>query len=288
MSVRSVPVTPESCQLQHLQHVLRVGVKLAVANTRSNRPVRVSTDFALVPQTSMGHRPLELSRSAETSLVTAISTQRPLVLRSGMSTTDAAALFEDWELRVSQDTTLYQMAGGKGQHTLETMWAAPLRLEHDLLDTETINPVVAWLQDAQPEGSVARRAWNLQRHLVRIAESAGRRILRRPAFATGLVQAGGGPAHFDEYNNIALLLCGRKRFFIAPYAAMAWKDGEQNGEPNERRDVHPLLPGAHPQPSLRQWLYVDLGPGDILFLPHSWWHYVDSEPHSVMTNLWVD
>ena len=70
--------------------------------------------------------------------------------------------------------------------------------------------------------------------------------------------------------------------------ADAWKDGEQNGEPNERRDVHPLLPGAHPQPSLRQWLYADLGPGDVLFLPHSWWHYVDSEPHSVMTNLWVD
>ena len=86
----------------------------------------------LHPGLRMGRRPLELSRSAETSLVTAISTHRPLVLRSGMSTTDAAALFEDWELRVSQDTTLYQMAGGKGQHTLETMWAAPLRLEHDL------------------------------------------------------------------------------------------------------------------------------------------------------------
>ena len=151
MSFRSVRVIPESCQLQHLHHVLHVGMQATAANTRSNRPVRVSTDFELVPQKSMGHTPLELSRSAEASLVTAISTQRPLVLRSGMSTTDAAALFDDWELRVAQDTTLYQMAGGKGQHTLETMWAAPLRLEHDLLDTETINPVVAWLQNAQPD-----------------------------------------------------------------------------------------------------------------------------------------
>ena len=151
MSFRSVPVIPESCQLQHLHHVLHIGMQATAANTRSNRPVRVSTDFALVPQKSMGHTPLELSRSAEASLMTAISTQRPLVLRSGMSTTDAAALFDDWELRVAQDTTLYQMAGGKGQHTLETMWAAPLRLEHDLLDTETINPVVAWLQNAQPD-----------------------------------------------------------------------------------------------------------------------------------------
>ena len=62
----------------------------------------------------------------------------------------------------------------------------------------------------------------------------GPSILRRPAFVTGLVQAGGGPAHFNEYNNIALVLCGRKRFFVAPYAAMAWNDGEQNGEHNER------------------------------------------------------
>ena len=127
MSFRSVPVIPESCRLQHLHHVLHIGMQATAANTRSNRPVRVSTDFELVPQKSMGHTPLELSRSAEASLMTAISTQRPLVLRSGIAATDVAALFDDWELRVAQDTTLYQMAGGKGQHTLETMWAAPHR-----------------------------------------------------------------------------------------------------------------------------------------------------------------
>ena len=38
-----------------------------------------------------------------------------------MSATDAAVLFDDWELRVAQDTALYQMAGGKDQQTLETM-----------------------------------------------------------------------------------------------------------------------------------------------------------------------
>ena len=62
MSFRSVRVIPESCQLQHLHHVLHVGMQATAANTRSNRPVRVSTDFELVPQKSMGHTPLELSR----------------------------------------------------------------------------------------------------------------------------------------------------------------------------------------------------------------------------------
>ena len=61
-----------------------------------------------------------------------------------------------------------------------------------------------------------------------------------------LVQAG-GPAHFDEYNNLALVLCGRKRFFIAPYAAMAWKDGEQNGEHNERRDSDEMCTHCFPE-----------------------------------------
>ena len=52
----------------------------------------------------------------------------------------------------------------------------------------------------------------------------GRRILRRPAFAAGLIEPGGGPAHFDQYNNVALVLCGKKRFFIAPHEAMRWVD----------------------------------------------------------------
>ena len=82
MYFRRTTVTPKSCQLQqHLYHVLHVGMQATMANTRSNRPVRVSTDFALVPPKSTGHTPLELFRSAEgeASLMTAISTQRLMV-----------------------------------------------------------------------------------------------------------------------------------------------------------------------------------------------------------------
>ena len=254
MSFRSVPVIPESCQLQHLHHVLHIGVKFAVANTRSNRPVRVSTDFALVPQTSMGHRPLELSRSAETSLVAAISASRPLVLRSGLAAVDAAGLVDEWELHIAQDITPYQMADGKGKQTLANMWDSPLRLEHDLEDTDVGNPVVAWLESAQPGNGVSARTWGLQQQIERVVAVAGRKILRRPAFAAGLIEPGGGPAHFDQYNNVALVLCGRKRFFIAPHEAMRWIDGERNGERNERHDVHPLFPGAYPEPTRRQWM----------------------------------
>ena len=152
-------------------------------------------------------------------------------------------------------------------------------------DLETQEP---WLENGQTENGVSARAWGLQQQIERVVAGAGRRILRRPAFAAGLIEPGRGPAHFDQYNNVALVLCGRKRFFIAPHEAMRWLDGERNGERNERHDVHPLFPGAYAQPTRRQWLCADLGPGDLLFLPYGWWHWVESELHSVMTNIWVD
>ena len=36
-----------------------------------------------------------------------------------------------------------------------------------------------------------------------------------------------------------------------------------------------------------KWRLATLGPGDFLFLPARWWHWVWSEPHTVMANVWV-
>eukprot|EP00966_Prymnesium_polylepis_P038766 899635-Prymnesium_polylepis.1 len=89
-------------------------------------------------------------------------------------------------------------------------------------------------------GSVAARFWQQQQQLEELAASH-RPILRRPAFATGLVPTGsGGITHFDDYNNAALVLAGTKTFLIAPPNAMAWEDGPRNGNHTERLDVNPL------------------------------------------------
>ena len=205
MSLRPGPEIFES-QLQRMLRVLKTGMEyhpanISAAGTRANRPMRAASDFAVVQQKAMGHAPFELSRSAEASLLTAISTARPLVLKSGLAAVDAAALVDEWELHVAQDITPYQMAGGKGKQTLANMWDSPLRLEHDLEDTDVGNPVVAWLENAQTGNGVSARAWGLQQQIERVVAVAGRRILRRPAFAAGLIEPGGGPAHFDQYNN---------------------------------------------------------------------------------------
>eukprot|EP00966_Prymnesium_polylepis_P152753 3528419-Prymnesium_polylepis.1 len=60
-----------------------------------------------------------------------------------------------------------------------------MRLEHDLEDTTTPNPVMTCLR-ASPPNSVGARAWQLQQHIETVAASRGL-ILRRPAFATGLI-----------------------------------------------------------------------------------------------------
>eukprot|EP00966_Prymnesium_polylepis_P117406 2713479-Prymnesium_polylepis.1 len=57
---------------------------------------------------------------------------------------------------------------------------------------------MTWLSTA-PLGSVATRFWQLQQQLEDIT-ALHRPILRRPAFAMGLVSLdGGGITHFDDY-----------------------------------------------------------------------------------------
>jgi hypothetical protein len=213
---------------------------------------------------------------------------QPLVIRSALTSVDMVALIDEWDLFMAQDKSLYQMGEGRGMQTLSTMWNSPMRLEHDLRDTSTPNPVMTWLSSS-PQGSVATRVWHLQQQLEGVA-AAHRPILRRPAFATGLVRSDGRDVitHFDDYNNTALVLIGIKTFLIAPPDAMSWEDGPQNGNRNERLDVNPFIRGRrYPEPTLAQWQRADLSAGDILYLPSGWWHHVVSTSHTLMTNVWT-
>ena len=134
-----------------LQHVLAIGMRAGRANiavaTRSSRaePPRAASDFDVVTEVAMGCTPLTLSHAAETALRAAMVSAKPLVVRSRLSEADALVLVDEWELHVAQDATVYQMADGQGKQLLAAMWASPMRLEHDLQDTATPNPVVAWL-----------------------------------------------------------------------------------------------------------------------------------------------
>jgi hypothetical protein len=233
----------------------------------------------------MGRTHLALSRRAEASLLAAMVSAQPLVIRrSALTDRDVMSLVDEWELYMAQDTSLYQMGDERGRQTLTTMWNSMMWLEHDLQDSTTQDPIWTWLTSAS-RGSAAARVWQLQQQLEGVAASHSD-VLRRTASATGLVSLdAGGPTCFDGHNTTAMVLTGMKTFLIAPPNAMRWEDGPQNGNRYERSDVHPLVRGRYPEPRTEQWKRALLGPGDVLHLPSGWWHHVIPTSHSIMTNV---
>lgn len=90
------------------------------------------------------------------------------------------------------------------------------------------------------------------------------------------------PLHHDVMNVMIAQVYGRKRFtLIAPeQTPYVYNDtavyGEVNcSEPDYSR--HPLYREATP-------IHVEIGPGDVLFIPVGWWHYVKSLETSIMVS----
>ena len=110
-----------------------------------------------------------------------------------------------------------------------------------------------------------------------------------PAFITGLILKGieDGEAcntHEDDYDNLMLVVLGRKVVYLAPHAT--FEDSHKwggAGKANERLGARPLDSTAADTPTM--WLKVELGIGDVMYLPRGWWHAVVSEPRTVMTNV---
>lgn len=102
------------------------------------------------------------------------------------------------------------------------------------------------------------------------------------------------PAHFDEWNNIACVVAGRRRFTLFPPEQIANLyvgplDFAPTGAPMSL--VHVAEPDFARFPKFRAALAAaesaELGPGDALFVPPAWWHHVESlEPFNLLVNYW--
>lgn len=89
--------------------------------------------------------------------------------------------------------------------------------------------------------------------------------------------------HHDLLDNLALLVTGSKRFYLAPPGSV-----EQAGAVSDKHDRWAVLAGLgiHELATRlrgRHTLYrVDLAPGDALYVPRGWWHEVVNLQASIL------
>jgi hypothetical protein len=102
------------------------------------------------------------------------------------------------------------------------------------------------------------------------------------------------PAHFDESNNIACVVAGRRRFTLFPPQQVANLyigplDFAPTPTPISMVDFS--APDFERFPRFREALahaqVADLAPGDALYIPTLWWHHVQSSGIlNILVNYW--
>jgi Cupin-like domain len=102
------------------------------------------------------------------------------------------------------------------------------------------------------------------------------------------------PAHVDEWNNVACVVAGSRRFTLFPPEQVAnLYVGPLDFAPTgAAMSMVPLRdPDFTRYPKFRDALAAAqvavLDPGDSIFIPPLWWHHVESlEPFNVLVNYW--
>ncbi len=102
------------------------------------------------------------------------------------------------------------------------------------------------------------------------------------------------PAHFDESNNVACVIAGRRRFTLFPPEQIANLYIGPLGYAPTGTPISLVSfrePDFKRYPRFREALaaaqVADLGPGDAIYIPALWWHHVESlEKYNALVNYW--
>jgi hypothetical protein len=100
--------------------------------------------------------------------------------------------------------------------------------------------------------------------------------------------------HFDETDNIACVVAGRRRFTLFPPEQVANLyvgplDNTMAGQPASMVDVANPDLGRYPRfaQALQHGATAELGPGDAIYIPPVWWHHVEAlSDFNVLVNYW--
>ena len=239
---------------------------------------------------------ISLSSADVRHLSSAHAANRPLVLKGMLSLAERQEIAASWRAFVASSGPEEYSTYEHGSHTLCTVWNSPLgmRMETSLKAKTEGNAVEDWL--AHSSKPTVQSLHSAHKRLVDLgtALSTGSCTARHPSFITGQISDGSGSTHQDDYVNLALVAVGCKTFYVANSSGDGVIDGAPvRGKSHERRGVNPYNSTAFaPLGSLDcvpqdVWAVAVLEPGDILYLPLNYWHWVYSVPHSVMTNVWT-
>ena len=148
----------------------------------------------------------------------AVQRREPMVIRHAAVARDSKALCNGWTHFVDRDRGSYQVNEGSktdrsdggsvhspGLLGLKQIWGEARRMEVGLNDLERgqVNPVTMWLRNGAGDEPSTMRVRRLLAQLRSILlEVRGQQAeIREPAFVAGMVGPGGGPTHFDDYDN---------------------------------------------------------------------------------------
>ncbi|XP_071491094.1 uncharacterized protein [Diadema antillarum] len=101
------------------------------------------------------------------------------------------------------------------------------------------------------------------------------------------------PCHQDTYGfNLVAQIAGRKRWRLFPpsQTELMYPTRLPYEESSIFSAINVTTPdlSRHPKFSRATPFVVDLCPGDVLFVPNHWWHYVESLDTSISINCWID
>ena len=88
--------------------------------------------------------------------------------------------------------------------------------------------------------------------------------------------------HFDEFLNCLIVLRGHKTIYCAHPQSIIVR--HQSNHASAFIPDTLCLPGKKPVPMKR----YDVAPGEMLIIPEGWWHYIISDPQTVMVNFWFE